>query len=281
METNHISLTPDFPMPKPERKYDALQLTFSRRFSTGWYLGANYTYSKLRGNYSGLSDTDEIAPAGWTGNQGVNQVARPGTNTALFYDSEAFLLDANGKYINGPLATDRPHVFKAYGAYNFKWGTTVSANYFAGSGTPLTTQLEDDYWDPIMVNNRGDMGRTPILSQTDLMVSHEFKIKEGKSVRFEFNMLNLFNQKTVRHIDPLINRSREASAEISLSDENLLNGFDWQKLFSETAWAQDTELSTDPNSLDPLKNYSVSETYHKADVWNPPFSGRFGLKFIF
>ena len=51
-----------------------------------------------------------------------------------------------------------------------------------------------------MVNGRGDMGRTPTLSQTDLMVSHEFKIKEGKTLRFEFNMMNLFNQKTARHI---------------------------------------------------------------------------------
>ena len=56
------------------------------------------------------------------------------------------------------------------------------------------------------MNGRGDLGRTPTLSQTDLMVSHEFKIKEGKTLRFEFNMMNLFNQKTVRHIDPLVNR---------------------------------------------------------------------------
>ncbi len=64
----------------------------------------------------------------------------------------------------------------------------------------------------MMVNNRGDMGRTPTLSQTDLMVSHEFKIKEGKTLRFEFNMMNLFNQKTVRHIDPLVNRFRTDAA---------------------------------------------------------------------
>ena len=92
-----------------------------------------------------------------------------------------------------------------------------------------------------MVNDRGDMGRTPTLSQTDLMVSHEFKIKEGKSLRFEFNMMNLFNQKTVRHIDPLVNRFRTDAAGIELyeiyDDEdnllapavNLLEGFDWQE----------------------------------------------------
>ena len=44
-----------------------------------------------------------------------------------------------GQYLEGRLETDRPHVFKAYGSYAFKWGTAVSANFYAGSGTPLTT----------------------------------------------------------------------------------------------------------------------------------------------
>jgi hypothetical protein len=281
METNHISATPDFPMPLPRRDYDALQLTFSRRFSKGWYLGANYTYSRLYGIYPGLSDTDEIAVGGWSANQGVNQIARPGTNTSTQYDSEAYILDSKGRYLYGRLATDRPHAFKAYGSYDFKWGTTVSANFFVESGTPLTTQLEDSWWDPMMINGRGDMGRTPVLSQTDLAISHEFKFRETKRLHLEFNMMNIFNQKTVRHTDTLINRSREASTEMVLDNVNLLQGFDWQSLFSQTAWAVDPALSTDPHSLDPLKNYSVSPTYHKADLWNTGFRGRIGVKFIF
>jgi hypothetical protein len=293
LETNHISATPDFPMPKPDREYDALQIVFNRRFSKGWFLGANYTYSRLWGNYSGLSDTDEILPSGWIGTQGVSQVARPGTNTTTYYDSEAYILDSKGKFLSGRLATDTPHFFKAYGAYSFKWGTTVSASFGISSGTPLTSTLEDTGLDPMMINGRGDLGRTPTASQTDLMVSHEFKIKEGKSLRFEFNMMNLFNQKTVQHIDVGINRFREGSSEITLreilDDEgdvlfpavNLLDGFSWQDRFANTAWALDPALTTDPYSLDPLKNYAVSPTFKKADVWNAPFSGRFAVKFTF
>ncbi|HTY63645.1 MAG TPA: hypothetical protein VMG30_15460 [Acidobacteriota bacterium] len=293
LETNHISATPDFPMPRPDREYDAMQINFTRRFSKGWFLGANYTYSRLYGNYPGLSDTDEIAVGGWSANQGVSQIARPGTNTSTQYDSEAYLLDTKGRLLYGRLATDRPHAFKVYGSYNFKWGTAVSANFLAESGTPLSTNVEDTWWDPMIVNGRGDMGRTPALSQTDLMVSHEFKIKEGKALRFEFNMLNLFNQKTVRHTNTLVNRSREASAEMELSDildsegnvihpaVNLLQGFDWQQRLSWSAWAQDPSLTSDPNSLDPLKNYAISPTYHKADLWNEGFRGRFDVKFTF
>ncbi len=282
LETNHISLTPDFPMPKPKRQYDALEVSFNRRFAKSWFLGANYTYSRLWGNYSGISDTDEIAVSGWTTYQSATgNVARPGTNTTTYYDSEAYLLDAKGRYLEGRLATDRPHVFKAYGSYQFKWGTALSLNYYAGSGTPLTTTLEDIYWDPIMVNGRGDAGRTPALTQTDLLVAHEFKIKEGKTLRFEFNFMNLFNQKTVRHTDNLLNRFREESSEIDLSDVNLLKGFNWQQLFSQTAYAQDPSVTTDKNSLDPMKNFAVNPTYKKADLWNTGFSGRFGIKFTF
>ncbi|MBN1569960.1 MAG: TonB-dependent receptor [Acidobacteria bacterium] len=287
-ETNHISATPDFPMPKPKRHYDALELSFNRRFSRGWFLGANYTWSRLWGNYPGLSDTDEIATgAGWSTNQSpTGLIARPGTNTTTLYDSEAYLLDSHGRYLFGRLATDRPHVFKAYGSYEFKWGTTVGASFYAGSGTPLSTIVEDQYWDQILVEGRGDMGRTPILSQTGLMVSHEFKIMEGKTLRFEFNFENLFNQKTVRHIDTLVNRFREEAAEIDLSDVNLLEGFDWREKFAQTEFAQDNDpdsfyYTSDPYSFDPQKNFAVNPTYKKADNWNSPFAGRFGVKFVF
>lgn len=287
-QTFHISSTPDFPMPKPKRHYDALEFSFNRRFARSWFLGANYTYSRLWGNYSGISDTDEIATgAGWSTSQSpTGLMARPGTNTTTLYDSEGYLLDAKGRYLNGRLATDRPHVFKAYGSYEFKWGTTIGANFYAGSGTPLSTIVENTWWDQMIVNGRGDLGRTPILSQTDLMVSHEIKIQEGKTLRFEFNFSNLFNQKTVRHLNPLVNRSRLESAEMDLTNENLLEGFSWRELLSETAWAKDDNpasptYSSDRNSLDPLENYSINPRYMKDDNWNAPFAGRFGVKFTF
>ena len=132
-----------------------------------------------------------------------------------------------------------------------------------------------------MINGRGDMGRTPVLSQTDLMISHKFKIGEGKTLHLEFNIMNVFNQKTVRHIDPLINRFRDSSSQIDLRNENLLKGFDWQELFAKTTYAQDANATSDPRSLDPLKNFAVNPAYNKPDLWNAGFSGRFGMKFTF
>jgi hypothetical protein len=284
VESNHISKTPDFPMPKPKRQYDALELSLNRRFSNGWFLGANYTFSRLYGNYPGLSDSDEIrAGAGWRTDQGgTNGVgARPGTNTSTQYDDEAYILDARGQYLYGRLPIDRPHVFKAYGSYSFKWGTALGADFYAGSGTPLSTRVSDTIWDEMIVNGRFDVGRTPVLSQTNFMVSHEFKIKESKRLRFEFNILNLFNQKTVTHIDTLVNRWRTPSAGIDLTNVDLTKGFNWQQLLSQSTYATDTSLTKDPNSLDPHQNYSINPTYNYSDLWNPGFAARIGIKFIF
>src|SRR5262249_20189443 len=85
-ETNHYGATPDFKMPKPERHYDALELSVTRRFANNWFLSGNYTYSRLWGNYAGLSSTDEIVNGGlpnqtWTVSQSpFSVVARPGGN---------------------------------------------------------------------------------------------------------------------------------------------------------------------------------------------------------
>ncbi len=52
--------TPPFNIPKPKRQYDAVQLTFNRRFSDNWFLGGSYVYSRLYGNYAGIASSDEI-----------------------------------------------------------------------------------------------------------------------------------------------------------------------------------------------------------------------------
>ncbi|HXK59620.1 MAG TPA: TonB-dependent receptor [Acidobacteriota bacterium] len=285
IQTNHYGATPDFPMPKPNRQYDALELAITRRFSTSWFLGGNYTWSRLYGNYAGLSNTDEIAGGG-TGTWATDQsptgvIARPGGNANRNYDSDEILFDSHGRFLDGRLQTDRPHVLKLYGAYEFAFGTTLSARFHVSSGTPLTTMVENLSQVPMFVEGRGDLGRTPVLSQTDLMISHEINIAEGKELRFEFNTLNLFNQKTARYRDVFVNRFRVDSTEMDMSQVNLLEGYDWRELFAQSEWAQDPTRTSDPYSLDPAKNFAVNPMFGKDNVFNPGFSGRFGIKFIF
>ena len=66
--------------------------------------------------------------------------------------------------------------------------------------------------DGVFVEGRGDMGRTPLLSKTDLLVSHELAMAGNKRLRLELNVLNLFNQKTARHIFNFLNRGAGVAA---------------------------------------------------------------------
>ena len=45
-----------------------------------------------------------------------------------------------------------------------------------------------------------------MLNRTDLLVSHTIDVGGTKRLRFELNVLNVFNQKTARHIFNYLNR---------------------------------------------------------------------------
>ncbi len=108
--------------------------------------------------------------------------------------------------VRGRLATDRPVVAKFYGAYRLPFGTQVGGFDYAGSGTPMSTVVNTTNTIPVFVNGRGDMGRTPALTRTDLLVSHEVSMMGNRRVRFELNVINLFNQKTATHIFNALNK---------------------------------------------------------------------------
>ena len=165
-----------------------------------------------------------------------------GTNTPG--GSAGFLGDGNvGVY--GRLATDRPQVFKMYGAYTLKTNTQIGAFIYVGSGTPLSSLVNTLDLYPLLVEGRGDMGRTPTLSRTDLLVSHELKLKRAQRMRFELNILNIFNQKTATHIFNFINKGAPGGSTtipadaIDMSSVNLTKGYDYRALILEAAAARE------------------------------------------
>ena len=88
----------------------------------------------------------------------------------------------------GRLATDRPHVLKMYGAYIAPFGTQIGLNQYVGSGTPLTTYVRTINATEVFVEGRGDLGRTPMLATTDLLLSHEFGMRDTQRLRLELNV---------------------------------------------------------------------------------------------
>ncbi len=266
-------------MPKPKRQYDAMELSLNRRFASNWFAGASYTLSRLYGNYSGLANSDEISTpttgvSSTTAQQLAGSIARPGSNAHIGWDSDILLWDAQGNYDpQGRLATDRPHVVKLFGSYVATFGTTIGGFFYAGSGTPITTVVPEvnTFYAP-MVNGRGDMGRTPMLSRTDLLVSHDFQLAGARRLRLEGNIINLFNQKTATHIFNFPNKgapgggSTLPASAIDLSGTDITQPYDYNQLIRETTALG--EAAFDPR-------------YGREDLWTPGMQGQFSIKFIF
>jgi hypothetical protein len=232
-------------LPKPKRQYDALELTYNRRFGNNWFASGSYVLSRLYGNYSGIGSSDEITPSSSgfgssTAQQANTSIARPGGNANRDWDIDEQLWDSHGSLDpRGRLATDRPHVVKLYGGYVTGTGATLAANVYAGSGTPLTTYVTTTNGTRVFVNGRGDIGRTPALFRTDLLLAQDLNLGGSKKLRAEFNVLNVFNRKVARYQWVWLNRTspsvatRPASA-LDLSRVDLTKGYDYNALLAAT-----------------------------------------------
>lgn len=180
-------------MPKATRDYNGYEVEFTKRFSSNWELHASYLFSKLRGNYSGLANSDEV-----TANPGT---ARTSPNVNRIFDSLFMLFDQQGGEVEGPLGGDRPHQAKAQLAYSFPFGTSIGASQYYYSGTPTTTELRFQ-GAPIFPNGRNDMGRTPNITQTDINVYHNIRLGHF-NVQLGAIVLNLFDEKKETNIYPI------------------------------------------------------------------------------
>jgi len=188
--------------PKAIRRYTGLEIRVDKRISNNWYANVSYIYSRLYGNYGGLASSDEFGRA----NPNVNR----------YFDNLALSYTNFGQLANGLLATDRPNTFKAFGSYRFNWlkrmSTDIGASQFLYQGTPVTTSISMKILDPnclgpgkpcstgqfsVFANGRGDLGRTPWLKQTDLLVSHRIRYNERLTIKLQANVLNLWDSRDV------------------------------------------------------------------------------------
>ena len=191
---------------RPQRRYDGLEFVVEKRLSNNWYFNANYTFSRLYGNYSGLASSDEPHL--------VNGRTSPGVSRA--FDLPFIGFTAKGEPDNGRLQTDRPHVFNVYGSYIFNWmgsktnTTELSAFQTITSGTPQTSTIYGaSTITPQIFLGRGDLGRSPVFSQTDFSATHRYRFGRDNrfTMAFDVNFLNLFDQATVTGIYTTLNPS--------------------------------------------------------------------------
>jgi hypothetical protein len=191
---------------RPQRRYDGVEFVLDKRFSRNWYFNLNYTISRLYGNYSGLASSDEPHL--------VNGRLSPGVSRA--FDLPFIGFTAKGEKDNGRLQTDRPHVFNIYGTYILDWmksktnSTEFSAFQTITSGQPQTTTIYGaSTVTPQIYLGRGDLGRSPMFSQTDFNITHRYRFgsDDRLTMAFDFNVLNLWDQSTVTGIYTTMNPS--------------------------------------------------------------------------
>ena len=217
----------DLPYPKPVREYDALELTFEKRYSDNWSLRAYYTLSRLWGNYSGLANSDEM---NYIGDPMLPTTTggRRAPNVSRLYDVPGSMYDQNGDLVYGRLATDRTHQLGAQFLYNFDFGLAVGVNQYVGSGTPVSTIGKIPNNNFFYPYGRGDLGDTPWLTQTDLSLN--YNDAPGRPIRplVGLSVLNLFDEDT-----PTRQWTRVQTQDLPVTDQDFLTGFDYAALAAE------------------------------------------------
>ena len=233
--------------PKAKRQYDSVEFVYNKLLSNNWSLRASYMWSRLWGNYSGLSQSDENG--------------RTSPNVGRAFDYPLMMFNESGEAEYGLLATDRPHQFKAQGMYLFKFGTSVGANFYASSGIPVTREIAvippNNF--PMQYMGRVSDGRMPVYSQTDIFVQHEFRMGGSKRLQLSLNVINLFNQKvaTNRNIT-----YQDVNGVLFDEASFYANGVNMQQLIQQQGIVQ-------------------SPLFLKDNGYQGQMAARFGVKFLF
>ena len=276
---------------KPQRQYDAFELRLDRRFANHFFFNASYTYSRLYGNYAGLSSSDENG--------------RPSPNVNRNFDQPHAGFTVAGGPDNGLLGTDRPHEIKFYGTYSLNWNqfglwkaNTTDFEVFttASSGSVITTFITLNDISQIVLDKRGDQGRTPTFTQTDFALRHSIKFgKDGRfTLRGDVDILNVFNEYVVTLVGPT---TEGLGNIINVSNFNVLTS-----TFGLITPAQSTAcgLTASPGQCRLITAYATFQRQgspalaaaardlaSRSPLYNQPsaFQGkrniRYGLRFIF
>jgi hypothetical protein len=255
---------------RPQRRYDGLEFVVDKRLSKNWYFNANYTFSRLFGNYSGLASSDEPHL--------VEGRLAPGVSRA--FDLPFIGFTAKGEKDNGRLQTDRPHVFNIFGAYIFDWmgsrtnSTEISGFQTVTSGQPQTTTIYGaSTVTPQIFLGRGDLGRSPVFTQTDLNFTHRYRFGTDSklTMAFDLNFLNLFDQATVTGIYTTVNPSSAPvnAAALGLSQVAYANGLTGGTLLNQIL----ARVASQPDRSD--------IRYRQPFLYQVPRTVRFGFRILF
>jgi hypothetical protein len=267
-------LCPDCPTaPKAVRDYDGFELRVNKTAGSRYFFSAFYTYSKLTGNYPGLTSTFNTDGSG----------GRHNPNNNRSFDQPQMQFNAHGKPFSGPLPTDRPNTLGGYGSYRIKWfggesqiglsqaiyqGSPVSTAWPTSTSTSAVQFVEDQSsWVPITRGSNGAIVagsikhnyRTPAFTQTDANLTHYVHVSkehENRKLGGEINVSNLLGQHAIMGYTevPL------TAATYPTTTSNPI-GIDWKSM--ESGW----DYVGVSNANNSLGNKIVSSTYGQPNLF--------------
>ncbi|MGO9862846.1 MAG: carboxypeptidase regulatory-like domain-containing protein [Terriglobales bacterium] len=279
------------PNPLAIRDYDGLELRLTKTTSKGWAGMFSYTWSRLWGNYTGLTTTDQI-DGGTTG--------RNSPDTTRAFDEPFYYFGANGKSNDGPLPTDRPSALKGNVYYSVPWkGMTTTFGIFqvAYEGSPVSSYADIGYGngnDPVeatyvwgrgnWINATSDANgntilgntyarRTPWYTQTDFNFTHAFKVNKNNDhqlLTFNGTFTNLLNQHSVTSYWGSLNSDIYPSAL-----------FQYQIFGAGAAFYQQVETGYNAQAAITASGVPLNSQYGQPNLWQISRHIRLGLTFSF
>jgi outer membrane receptor protein involved in Fe transport len=246
----------------PQRDYNALQFTLTRRFSKKLYVQGSYTYSRTEGNYPGLFQTN-------------NGQVDP--NISSQYDLVELLSNHNGA-----LPQDRPHYIKLDGYYTFdlkKAGDlTVGIRFRALSGIP-----ENAYAGHYLYGNnesyllpQGSLGRTDFDHGLDLHIGYARHLNKNMTLELFADIYNVYNRQGTASVDDNYAPYYKLSANGMGGEQqnaNPVSGGTYEDLI----WVKEIDM----NGVESAKPIGRNPNFHNTTGRYTPAYGRIGARLSF
>ncbi|CAM4049195.1 TonB-dependent receptor [Corallococcus exiguus] len=246
----------DFPLAR--REYDAVNLYFQRAFTNGWLAQGSYTWSTLRGNYSGLfrADTGQLSP-----------------NLTRDFDLVSLTVNREGQ-----LPGDRTHSFKVFAAKELVLGPSTSinvgGNYRARSGAPLNYLGAHPRrsGSETFILPRGSAGRLPWVHGVDGHVGLNQRLVKDYVLTVSLDVFNLFNFQQYTDVDQTFTTTRVYAIEQGGKPDDLT-----------ACLTQDNPnckvISTATNK--PIGEADINPNFKRPTAYQAPRSIRLGAKLSF
>ena len=191
-----------------EGQYDALILSFNKRYSHRFLMGASYTYAQATDNSLGITSNPSDSFVGTVPVVVETTTGRSNAN-GEFTRANGTLVQAAGTFLNGPdrdkgpsdLAID--HVLQANGMVELPYQIQVSGTFRAQSGFHFSQQpnsgvLVDPDGDAslngIDVNAGRNAFTTPPLVNLDMRFAKRFNVTSGVKAQVLLEFFNMFNR---------------------------------------------------------------------------------------